>query len=80
MDKDNRPAESSVECDPIKAVDTAEQVRRDFTALLRVFDGQLENLSIDENLQRSRISQAKAAAERGLKLSEQLIEMLRAHG
>jgi len=75
--KDNRTAESTVRCDPMKAADTAEQVHRDFTALLRIFEEQLASASEDDSLQGSPIAQAKAAAERGLKLSEQLIEMLR---
>lgn len=78
MRKDNRTAESTVRCDPRKATDTAEQVHRDFTALLRVFEEQLASASADDSLRRSPIAQARAAAERGLKLSEQLIEMLRA--
>ena len=77
MHKDDRRAESPVRCDPAKAAETAEQVHRDFAALLRVFEEQLAGASADYGLQRSPIAQAKAAAERGLKLSEQLIEMLR---
>jgi hypothetical protein len=75
--KDNRTAESPVRSDPTKAADRAEQVHRNFTALLRVFEEQLASASSDDSLQRSPIAEAKAAAERGLKLSEQLIEMLR---
>jgi len=55
-------------------------VRRDFTALLRVLDEQLARLPTNEGDRRSHIAEARIAAERGLKLSEKLIDMLRANG
>jgi hypothetical protein len=78
MNENGPNTNSAIERDPDKASDVAELVRRDFTALLRIFDEQLANLSAHESDQRPHLHQAKVAAERGLKLSEQLIEMLRA--
>ncbi len=68
---------AAIERDAGNAIGAAELVRRDFTALLRIFDEQLASLSKHENDRRPHLFQAKAATERGLRLSEQLIEMLR---
>jgi hypothetical protein len=66
--------------DPGKAADAAKMVQRDFTALLRVLDKQLASLSAGESDRRSHIAEARIAAKRGLKLSEQLIEILDSGG
>ena len=55
---------------------TAQSVRTDFTSLLDIFDRQLEQLTDAES--RSHLLQAKAAAERGLELSELLLDLMRA--
>jgi hypothetical protein len=72
-----RGADPSKQCDPRKAAEAAELVRRDFDALVDVFDRQLAILSANESENRSHVTKAKAAAERGLKLSQQLIQILR---
>jgi len=55
----------------------AESVHKDFSELVSLLDQQLANLSEGEGRARSHILEARAAAERGLKLSKQLIELLR---
>ena len=55
---------------------TAQTVQRDFSDLVKIFDCQLANLPQSESPARSHIVRAKAAAERGLQLSEKLIEGL----
>ena len=69
--------EISIECDPSKAAEAAELVRRDFRALLEVFERQLVTLPASDLEGRSHINDAKAAVERGIKLSNELIGMLR---
>jgi hypothetical protein len=59
------------------AASIAQSLRNDFIALIAVFDRQ--RVSGSEHLEEARanISIARAAAERGLRLSEQLVELLR---
>ena len=52
-------------------------VARDFAALAAVLAQQLELVSPSEEETRAHISKAKAAAERGMKLSEQLLARIR---
>jgi Na+/H+ antiporter NhaB len=52
-------------------------VRRDFSALLKVFEEQLAISSDNEVERRVHINEARSAAERGIKLSNELIDMLR---
>ena len=57
-------------------VNAAESVRSDFQKLLEILDSQLEQLAQRPNSERLPISDARAAAERGLRLSERLVNLL----
>jgi hypothetical protein len=70
----------SVESDPSEAADVPRMLRRDLTALLRILDEQLASLSENESDRRLHIAEARSAAQRGLTISEQLIDLLRADG
>jgi hypothetical protein len=52
-------------------------VQRDFADLVRIFDRQLAGLWSGNGAARAHFAKAKAAAERGLRLSLELIEALR---
>lgn len=56
---------------------TAESLRNDFNGLIEIFDRHLAALSPDDGQARRHIAQAKAAAERGLRLSRELIELVK---
>ena len=73
-------ADLSMECDPQKAADAAELVRRDFGALLEVLELQLASLPESDTEHRAHIEEARSAAERGIRLSDELIDMLRNRG
>ena len=53
---------------------TAAYVQRDFQALVGVLEGHLAVLEPVDDQARSHVIRAKAAAERGLKLSERLMK------
>jgi hypothetical protein len=55
----------------------ANSVRSDFIELIALFDRRLASLPDAEDHERSHLTKAKAVAERGLKLSQELIERLR---
>jgi len=55
----------------------AESIRRDFSELLSMLDEQLGSLADGQERTRPHLLEAKAAAQRGLLLSTQLIELLR---
>ena len=57
---------------------TAESLQTDFNGLIAIFDRHLAALSPDDNQARKHIAQAKAAAERGLRLSRELIDLVKA--
>ena len=77
MDKDVRVAGLPEERPSFDAAFVTESVRKDFSGLIAVFDRQLESAPQVNGEVRSTIADARAAAERGLRLSEQLIEILR---
>ena len=56
----------------------AESIRSDFSDLVSLLDQQTANLGVTDEAARSHLLEARAAAERGLELSMQLIELLRA--
>jgi len=58
----------------------AESLQNDFNGLIEIFDRHLAALPPDDGLARKHISQARAAAERGLRLSRELIELVKAPG
>lgn len=72
-----RPAESQTFAQD-DAASIAQSLRDDFLALIAVFDSQRVNSAAQLDEARSSISVARTAAERGLQLSEQLVELLRA--
>lgn len=55
----------------------AESVLTDFSELVAMLDRQLQNVGELDGRARSHMAEAKAAAERGLKLSRQLVGLLR---
>jgi len=55
-------------------------VAHDFAALAAVFDRQLERVSAGDEETRSHILKAKAAAERGLQLSNELLTRIQSGG
>jgi hypothetical protein len=54
---------------------TADSLRSDFSGLIEIFDRHLKRVPADDGQARSHIAQAKAAAERGLRLSHQLMAL-----
>lgn len=80
MDKYRRPSESSGDWLPDDASLTAELLRNDFSGLIEIFNRHFEALSPDDGQARKHVAQARAAAERGLNLSRELIELTKAPG
>ena len=60
------------------APQTAESLQNDFSGLIAIFDRHLAALSPEDSQARKHITQAKAAAERGLRLSRELIDLVKA--
>jgi len=60
----------------MRAVRLARSVRRDFVDLVAILDQQLRSPSDSAGQERFHIMKAKAAAERGLTLSQDLIEVM----
>jgi hypothetical protein len=77
MDKHSRALEFQTS-DQGEAVAAAESVRTDFGQLLSMLNQHLASVADTEKLTQSHLLEAKAAAERGLALSMQLVEILRA--
>ena len=59
---------------------SVESLQNDFSGLIAVFDRHLKALSPDDRQARTHILQARAAAERGLKLCRELIEAVKPPG
>jgi hypothetical protein len=68
-----RPTAVAAKADGDDATLLAHSLRTDFARLITIFDCRLENAS---TAGRSVIADARTAAHRGLKLSEDLIELL----
>jgi len=77
MDKHEGVASARAEWVEDNAASVAESVEKDFSGLIEIFGSQLAGSADVEDRARSALSEAKAAAERGLKLSRQLIELLK---
>jgi hypothetical protein len=80
MEKQTRGADpfgDSVERD---VAQVAETVRNDFDALCAILDRHLRFAPGADTRTRSQIADAKLAAQRGVELSKQLVERLRAAG
>lgn len=54
---------------------TANSLRSDFSGLIEIFERHLKKVPAGDGQARLHIAQAKAAAERGLRLSHQLIAL-----
>jgi hypothetical protein len=63
-------------CDETHAVLLARSVRRDFVDLVAIFDQQLSTSPRSDRQGRFHLAKARAAAERGLRLSQELIEAM----
>jgi len=72
-----RPRVDATELDDSDGTASVVSVARDFAALADVFAQQLELVPPSEEETRAHIRKAKAAAERGLRLSEQLLARVR---
>ena len=79
MDKSGHVARASKEWMPFDTTLVAETVAKDFYGLVAMFDRHLENGSGAEK-EALAVLKAKAAAERGLKLSQRLLELTRKSG
>ena len=78
MDKHTHLAEESgkrIEGDAFLA---AESVRRDFSELVALFDWHLDSLAQDDTQARMYISSAREAARRGLRLTSDLVSVIKA--
>ena len=76
MDKLSRHPPQTKERPEIEAMGAAEAVQRDFENLIAMFDRQLDGLPANDSQARAHLARAKSAAERGLRLSQKLIETL----
>ena len=76
MDRFSRSAFAKISDDE-DAASAAQSVCNDFSKLIQAFDRQLDQLSGEAWCERSHLQEARAAAERGLKLSRQLVGILR---
>ena len=77
MDTYDMSSKSSIDHEAIASV---QSVGRDFNALLDVFDQALGALPHDDGQARSSLLEARAAAERGRVLSEEMIRLIRTAG
>jgi hypothetical protein len=78
MDEYKRLNDSSDEWYQDDAAVAAQSVLTDFSELVAMLDRQLASLADADALARSHVVEARAAAERGLKLSKQLVGLLAA--
>lgn len=76
MDKYRRIAECSDARHQAEAMVVAESVRMDFAKLITMLDSQLTIASSIDGPVRSHMLEAKAAAQRGIDLSSELIGLL----
>jgi hypothetical protein len=56
---------------------SAEMLRSDFSGLVEIFDRHLHALCAEDGQARMHVAKAKAAAERGLRLSHDLIALVK---
>ena len=59
------------------AAAVAKSLRRDFIALMAIFDRQLMNGAAPSDMAGCKIPAARAAAERGVQLADELVDLLR---
>ena len=77
MDNSKRPSGGWIQDDAPLA---AQSVQSDFRALIEIFDSHLAALADGDVQARIHIAEARAAAERGLRLSKELIALMRMAG
>jgi hypothetical protein len=75
MDKHRQLSGISADWSSDDPSETAASLRSDFGGLIEIFDRHLMRVPADDRQARLHITQAKAAAERGLRLSHQLIAL-----
>ena len=80
MERQIREADSFEDSVSGDVAQVAETVRNDFDALCAILDRHLRFAPAADNQTRSQIADAKLAAQRGVELSRQLVERLRAAG
>ena len=73
MGKQFDPASAATKVADSEATRVAQSVSRDFADLIAVFERELRNLPDSDDPARWHLAKAKSAAERGLKLSQDLI-------
>lgn len=78
MDKDNLEAAQSERLDFADRASVAETVQADFAALVGILEQRLAALGEADSRVKRHVSDAKAAAERGVELSAQLLAAMRA--
>jgi len=78
MDKDNLEAAQSERLDFADRASVAETVQADFAALVGILELRLAALGEADSRVKRHVSDAKAAAERGVELSAQLLAAMRA--
>lgn len=74
------PRLDAAELDKSVNLKTMESVVRDFAALVAVLEQQLKLAPLSDDESRSHLQNAKAAAERGVQLTEQLLSRIRSAG
>jgi|tagenome__1003787_1003787.scaffolds.fasta_scaffold20919419_3 hypothetical protein len=72
--RDQTPIGLTDELDRTDSTRSAVSIRRDFAALVKIFEHQLKLLSASDEDTRSHILKAKEAAQHGVNLSQQLVE------
>lgn len=80
MNKSTRTSGISDDWQAADAPVAAKSLQNDFNGLIEIFDRHLAALSPEDGMARKHISQARAAAERGLRLSRELVELVKAPG
>jgi hypothetical protein len=80
MERRTRWADAFEDSPPGDVARVAETVRDDFDALCAILDRHMKVAPGADNRTRSQIADAKLAAQRGVELSKQLLEKLRAAG
>jgi hypothetical protein len=77
MTGERHQADAAEEMEQDIATSVAQSLRNDFVGLIAIFDRQLANEIAADGKTRSNTHYAKATAERGLSLSQELIQLLR---
>jgi len=79
MDKYSPVVRSSERGSRWGCAEAADSIEADFNDLIAILDRQLATLPITETQARVHIEQARAAAERGLRVSQELSSIVKEH-